>query len=254
MIKVVLLGAGNVATHLFEAFQLSDNIKVVQVYNQSKKRLAPFQKLVDTTTDLKKLKAADVYIIAIKDDAIEKLSNQLSLTDQLIVHTSGSISIDALNTHKRYGVFYPLQTFTKGKKVDFTQIPICLETALKSDYCIILNLANSISEAVYDINSEQRKTLHIAAVFVNNFVNHLYQKSQEICNENNVPFKILHPLLLETAHKALKMAPVKAQTGPAIRNDHKVIENHLNNLNSQQQKDIYTLLTKSIQETHGNKL
>ncbi|MFD0964013.1 Rossmann-like and DUF2520 domain-containing protein [Pseudofulvibacter geojedonensis] len=254
MIKVVLLGAGNVATHLFEAFQQSNEIDVVQVYNQSKNRLRSFKERVSTTTNLKELKKADVYIIAIKDDAIEKLSNQLPHTDRLIVHTSGSVSINSLSKHNRHGVFYPLQTFTKGKEVNFKTIPICLETAVITDYIILEKLAKAISQAVYNINSTQRKALHVAAIFVNNFVNHLYQKSNEICEEHKVPFEVLHPLLLETAQKALEMNPLKAQTGPAIRKDQKIIESHIKNLSTQQQKDIYTILTKSIQETHGNKL
>lgn len=254
MIKVVLLGAGNVSTHLFEAFQETKTASVIQVYNRSKKRLQGFNHLVDTTSSLNELKEADIYIIAVKDDSVEALSKKLTLLNKLVVHTSGSIAMEALNNNHRYGVFYPLQTFTKGKQVDFSSIPICLETNIQSDIEILEKLAQSISQAVYKIDSVQRKALHVAAVFVNNFVNHLYQKGHEICQEHQVPFEVLHPLLLETAKKVTSLTPKESQTGPAIRNDQAVINNHIESLATQQQKDIYTLLTKSIQETHGNKL
>jgi len=254
MIKVVLLGAGNVATHLFEAFQETKTASVIQVYNRSKKKLQDFNHLVHTTSSLNELKEADIYIIAVKDDSIEGLGKKLTLLNKLVVHTSGSIAMEALNNNHRYGVFYPLQTFTKGKQVDFSSIPICLETNIQSDIEILEKLAQSISKAVYRIDSTQRKALHVAAVFVNNFVNHLYQKGHEICQEHQVPFEVLHPLLLETAKKITSLTPKESQTGPAIRNDQAVINNHIESLTTQQQKDIYTLLTKSIQKTHGNKL
>lgn len=252
MIKVVLLGAGNVATHLFEAFKESNEVEVVQVYNRTKTKLKAFTKYTNTTNSLSELENADVYIISVNDDAIESVSNSLILDNRLIVHTSGSVTIEALKKHKNRGVFYPLQSFTKNKEVDFTTVPMCLETALKSDYSVLETMAKSISKSVYSINSNQRKSLHVAAVFVNNFVNHLYHQAHQICKENDVPFKVLHPLLLETAQKAIEIGPKNAQTGPAKRNDNDVIQNHIQQLPQQIQKDIYSLLTKSIQETYGN--
>lgn len=252
MIKVVLLGAGNVATHLFEAFKESNEVEVVQVYNRTKTKLKAFTKYTNTTNSLSELENADVYIISVNDDAIESVSNSLILDNRLIVHTSGSVTIEALKKHKNRGVFYPLQSFTKNKEVDFTTVPMCLETALKSDYSVLETMAKSISKSVYSINSNQRKSLHVAAVFVNNFVNHLYHQAHQICKENDVPFKVLHPLLLETAQKAIEIDPKNAQTGPAKRNDNDVIQNHIQQLPQQIQKEIYSLLTKSIQETYGN--
>lgn len=252
MIKVVLLGAGNVATHLFEAFKESNEVEVVQVYNRTKTKLKAFTKYTNTTNSLSELENADVYIISVNDDAIESVSNSLILDNRLIVHTSGSVTIEALKKHKNRGVFYPLQSFTKNKEVDFTTVPMCLETALKSDYSVLETMAKSISKSVYSINSNQRKSLHVAAVFVNNFVNHLYHQAHQICKENDVPFEVLHPLLLETAQKAIEIDPKNAQTGPAKRNDNDVIQNHIQQLPQQVRKEIYSLLTKSIQETYGN--
>lgn len=254
MINVVILGAGNVATHLFNAFQETENIKVIQVYNRSKQKLAYFEKSTPTTSTISEIVEADIYIISVADDSIASLSQQLHFKKRLIVHTSGSVAMNTISKSNNCGVFYPLQTFTVGKKVDFKTIPLCIEAEHKKNVLLLETLAKSISENIYKINSEQRKALHIAAVFVNNFVNHLYQKGEEICKENKVSFDILKPLIVETARKVVELSPINSQTGPAKRNDLKVIGQHLTDLNTTTQQDIYTLLTKSIQETHGNKL
>lgn len=254
MIKVVLLGAGNVASHLFAAFEKTTATSVIQVYNRTKKALYEFQGKTNITTDLSQIIDADVYIIAIKDDAIASFSEMLPFTNKLIVHTSGATSITAITNHDRRGVFYPLQTFTKDKSIDFKDIPLCIEAAHETDLKLLENLANAISDQVYFINSSQRKALHVAAVFACNFVNHLYQKGEEICNEHQVPFEVLHPLIIETAHKIIQLSPKDSQTGPAVRNDQEVLAKHLSELNTTTQQEIYKLLSKSIQETHGNKL
>ena len=253
MIKIVLLGTGNVATHLFNAFQNNDDTEVIQVYNRSYKNLDRF-KTVNTTTSISKLKTADIYIIAIADDSITGLSKKLQFHKKLVVHTSGSIPMQAISNQNKRGVFYPLQTFSVNKPVDFKTIPLCVEAEFSDDLILLKHLANTISNSVYQINSIQRKALHIAAVFVNNFTNHLYQKGEEICLEHKVPFDILKPLIQETASKITRLSPEKSQTGPAIRNDQKVIQQHLGDLHSTTQQEIYKLLTKSIQQTHGNKL
>ena len=192
MINLVILGAGNVATHLFNAFYLADNTTVIQVYNRSEKNLAYFKEKTNTTTSISKLLDADVYIIAISDDNITALSDKLPFHDKLVIHTSGSVAINQIRNQNNSGVFYPLQTFTAGKKVDFKSIPLCIEASEKSDLNILESLAKNISNHVYHIDSKQRKALHIAAVFVNNFVNHLYQKGAEICKEHQVSFDILN--------------------------------------------------------------
>ncbi len=171
----------------------------------------------------------------------------------MVVHTSGSVNIEALNDRNRKGVFYPLQTFSKSKEVDFNIIPICLEAQNQSDYKTLETVAKSISEVIYQVNSEQRRGLHVASVFVSNFVNHLYQMGNEICTENNLSFDILKPLIQETANKILTLSPQEAQTGPAKRNDTQTINSHLSFLTDENQKEIYKLLTKSIID-HGKKL
>jgi predicted short-subunit dehydrogenase-like oxidoreductase (DUF2520 family) len=141
-----------------------------------------------------------------------------------------------------------LQSFSKNKAVDFKNIPICLETESELEYYFLEKIAKTISDKIYNINSLQRKSLHVSAVFVNNFVNHLYQIGNDICNENNVDFDILKPLILETANKIIEISPKSAQTGPAKRKDSVVIEQHLDFLKDENQQNIYKILTQSIQQ------
>ena len=250
MVTVVILGAGNIAQHLYTVFQNTESIQVVQVYNRSEKALQYFN-AVHTTTNLKDIVEAAVYIIAVADDAIASISNKIPFTDRFVVHTSGSASMHVLHKKNRRGVFYPLQTFTKGTQVDFATIPLCLEAADKTDFKLLHSMAAAIGSTSYRISSEQRRALHVSAVFVNNFSNHLYRIAHEICEANNVPFKILNPLIQETANKLNTLTPYMAQTGPAKRGDEKTINDHIAKLEKDIHKEIYTLLTQSIGKTYG---
>jgi predicted short-subunit dehydrogenase-like oxidoreductase (DUF2520 family) len=253
MIRVVLLGGGNVAYHLTKKLITTEGIKLVQVYNRSLDKIQYLEPKTLITNNLSKLKDADVYIIAISDDAICSLSSALSLKNKLVIHTSGSMAIDDLHSQGNKGVLYLLQSFSKNREIDFSSIPICIEAENKNDLELLRTLAYSLSNHIYEINSIQRKKLHVAAVFVNNFVNHLYHIGSEICAENNVPFEILHPLIIESAHKIKDLTPFESQTGPAKRKDEKIIKKHITLLDKNQQ-EIYKLLTKSIQSTYGKKL
>jgi predicted short-subunit dehydrogenase-like oxidoreductase (DUF2520 family) len=253
MIQVVLIGSGNVAQHLIMAFAKSPEINISQVFSRQKNTLTPLLDPRKITSNFNELIEADVYIIAVSDDAISEVSSQLPFKNRLVVHTSGSISMDSLDSKNRKGVFYPLQTFSKNTEVDFSTIPICLESDNKADFELLEKLAQSISKNTYAINGEQRKVLHVSAVFVNNFVNHLYQIGNTICMENKLPFDILKPLILETAHKIMRLSPNDAQTGPAKRKDKKTIQAHLDFLSDENQSNIYTILTQSIQN-NGKKL
>ncbi len=254
MIQVVLLGTGNVATHLFRAFSGSEEVRVVQVYNHAPKSLERFKNEVSVTTSLENLKPADIYVIALKDDAIAEVAKELQQQDGLIVHTSGAVHLDVLKNCRRSGVFYPLQTFSKDQPLDYSEVPFCLEAKDEKDLELLKNLANRISGKTYEVSSEQRKKLHLAAVFVCNFVNHLYAIGEEICTENKLPFNILQPLIAETAKKITRSSPADVQTGPAKRNDISTIEAHLQQLSSSENKEIYRVLTRAIQTSHGKKL
>jgi predicted short-subunit dehydrogenase-like oxidoreductase (DUF2520 family) len=251
MITVNIIGSGNVAQHLISVFQQTENIALQQVFSRKRENvthLVSDAKIVTTYSDLK---PADISIISVSDDAIAEVSNQLPFENQLVVHTSGSINMNILDSKNRKGVFYPLQTFSKAKAVNFKKVPFCLETENQNDYVILETVAKSISDKVFKINSEQRQSLHVAAVFVNNFTNHLYQLGNEICEVNKIPFEILYPLIQETADKIKTLSPLQAQTGPAKRNDQKTIEKHLSFLEDENKKRIYQLLTQSIQNNNG---
>jgi predicted short-subunit dehydrogenase-like oxidoreductase (DUF2520 family) len=247
MIRITLIGSGNVAQHLIKAFTKSEGIEIGQVFSRKKESLVHLIESDKIVTRFSDLKAADLYVISISDNAISEVSEQLPFQNQLVVHTSGTSSIAILSSKNRRGVFYPLQTFSIAKPVDFSTIPICLEAENQTDYSILETVADSISNAVFSISSEQRKAIHISAVFVNNFTNHLYQIGQQICEEHLVPFEILKPLILETAEKIKTLTPVDAQTGPAKRHDSTTIEAHLNYLTDENQRNIYKILTQSIQ-------
>lgn len=257
MIKIVLIGSGNLAQHLIVAFEAAakhlQKTELIQVYAREAHKLEHLLPLDKITTDFKALKEADIYIIAVSDNAIETVSSQLPFQDKLVVHTSGAASMDLLDSKNRKGVFYPLQSFTKNKKVNFKKIPICLETQTESDYQLLAQLAQSISNQTHAINSEQRKTLHVAAVFVNNFANHLFAIGEDLCVENKMPFEILQPLIQETVDKISVLSPREAQTGPASRHDSETIATHEQLLKNENQLNIYKTLTQSIQD-NGKKL
>lgn len=254
MIKATIIGSGNVAQHLIQAFQKSSLIELSQVFSresESVSHLVPKEKI---TSELDKLSESDIYIIAVSDSAIAEVSSNLPFENKLVVHTSGSLPMEELSSKNRRGVFYPLQTFTKGKEVDFSVIPTCLESEFDDDYTILEDLAEAINSKHYLISSEQRKSLHVAAVFVNNFTNHLYQIGKDICDEHMLPFEILKPLIAETAQKGQSLSPLDAQTGPAKRHDQNTIDAHLALLSDTNQKEIYKILTQSIQHSHVKKL
>jgi predicted short-subunit dehydrogenase-like oxidoreductase (DUF2520 family) len=247
MIRITLIGSGNVAQHLIKAFTKSELVEIAQVFSRKKESLSSiidYEKIVDNYDDLTE---TDLYIIAVSDKAISDVSKQLPFQNRIVVHTSGAASLDVLDAKNRKGVFYPLQTFSKKKDLDFSTIPVCLEAENTFDFRVLETVAKSISNAVFAINSDQRKALHVAAVFVNNFTNHLYQIGQEICEEHQVPFEVLRPLIQETAEKINTLDPIDAQTGPAKRKDSTTIDAHLQYLTNENQKNIYKILTQSIQ-------
>jgi predicted short-subunit dehydrogenase-like oxidoreductase (DUF2520 family) len=253
MISVIILGAGNVATHLFKALNKAENASVIQWFNRNIDAIKPYKNEVKITDDLNALKDADIYILAISDDAISKLSSQLPFENRLVVHTSGSVSVYDLDKKHKRGVLYPLQTFSKDAEIDFVNVPICIETLDKKSYPLLKTLARSTGSPTKRVNSDQRKVLHLAAVYVNNFTNQLYRIGHEITESEGAEFDLLKPLILETAKKIQNMSPYMAQTGPAKRYDKKTIKKHLKAIQNPHHKDVYELLTASIQQTHGRK-
>ncbi|MFY7739766.1 MAG: Rossmann-like and DUF2520 domain-containing protein [Flavobacterium sp.] len=253
MISITILGSGNVAQHLIKVISKSTILEVCQVFARNKETISHLVDSDKITNDILELKNADLYIIAISDDAIQSVSNSLFFSDKLVAHTSGSVAMEELSDKNRKAVFYPLQTLSKKKEVDFSTVPLCIEAQNEADLHLLNKIATSISDKVFEVDSDQRKSLHVAAVFVSNFVNHLYKIGSDICIEHKVPFEILKPLILETAKKVQVIEPNEAQTGPAKRNDTSTINKHLTILTDENQKDIYKILTKSIID-NGKKL
>lgn len=246
MVKVTIIGSGNVAQHLITAFANSDSTELVQVFSRDISKVAHLVSSEMITSDFNSLTDADIYIISVLDDAIAEVSKQLPFTGKLVVHTSGSQPLEILDAKNRRGVFYPLQTFTKNKPVNFREIPICLEAGDICDYEILESVARCISDKIFAIDSKQRKALHVAAVFASNFTNHLYKIASDVCRENNMPFEILKPLIGETANKIRLLSPEDAQTGPAKRNDQQTIAAHLDFIKDIGRNELYKILTQSI--------
>jgi predicted short-subunit dehydrogenase-like oxidoreductase (DUF2520 family) len=250
MITVVLLGACNVATHLYKAFSKAENVSVVQWYNRTLSSISLYTNNVDITDNLNELKDADIYILAVSDDSIAQLSQDLPFENRLIAHTSGSVAMHDLDKKNQISVFYPLQTFSKDADIDITKVPMCIEVYQKENRQLLKDLAKAIGCKPHKISTEQRQSIHLAAVYVNNITNHLYRIGPEICESNNLEFDIMKPLILETARKIQTLSPYVAQTGPAKRNDKKTIKRHLKQIESDEHKAIYELLTASIKKTH----
>lgn len=254
MISVIVIGAGNVGSHLVKAFESSEKINLVQWYFRDKKSIVGPTKEIELCNNLNNLKLADIYIIAINDKAIEALSKQLPFENRLVVHTSGSVALKKLDMKHKRGVFYPLQTFSKNSDLKFSEIPFCIETMDKEDSDQLKTLATYMGSPSYMINTEQRQALHLSAVFINNFSNQLYRIAHELTDYKSVNFDVLKPLILETARKVQLMSPYNAQTGPAKRNDYVTINHHLRNLESHPEyQSLYKQLTNSIKTTHGLK-
>lgn len=250
MIKVVLLGAGNVAIHLAIALKEAGSVSLIQRFSRSNKNSGFFDPLIPVTDELQKLKEADIYIIAVNDDAIGGLTDQLSHLKGLVVHTSGTVPIDAIHKNLRRGVLYPVQTFSKERALDFKQVPLAIETSDQTDFALLKKLALNLSHTVHEVDSHQREKLHISAVFANNFSNYMYLMAKEICLEHQLSFDILKPLIMETAQKIMDLDPYDAQTGPAKRNDRKVVEKHLSLLEGEQ-KEIYNIVARAIRNTYS---
>lgn len=250
MQDVILIGYGNVGQSLYKAIQATSGFRVTQIMVRTTAKVPglPGTRVISDPKDLIK---ADLYLICVSDDAIREVSNSLPFDDRLVAHTSGAAPVSVLEKHRRTGVFYPLQSFSKSKEVVWKDVPLCLEANSVQDLNLLKQLAGSLSQRVYEINTEQRKKIHLAAVIVNNFVNHLYYLAENLCKDHDIPFEVLHPLIMETSGKILQLPPLEAQTGPARRNDQKTLNSHLLQVKGTSLEEIYTLLTSSIIATYG---
>ena len=246
-LTAVIIGSGNVATHL--AKKLSESVDILQIYSRNLNHArqladATGAKAIDNIADIKK--GADIYIISVNDDAIQEIVSKIGKNDSLWVHTSGSVPMDSLKSlSQHYGVLYPMQTFSKDVPVDMEKVPIFIEGSDDATLEEISRFANKISPNVSLADSEARKKLHIAAVFACNFTNYLWGFSVDILQSIGQHLSVMEPLVKATFEKALQVSPHEGQTGPARRNDTATIQKHLNELQGEA-KELYSLLSQNI--------
>ena len=258
--KLIIIGSGNIATHIGKAL-LCNGLEIVQVISRNKIHANSLAKKLNCKAeiDLKKIAKADIYLIAVSDSEIKNVVKQLSkvvgtattqmVTKPLVMHTAASVSIKILdNKNWNSGILYPLQSLKKNAATDLKTVPFIISGKSK----LIKQLAALISDNVVAMNDEQRLALHVSAVFVNNFSNHLVAIAQKICKQEKIDFKLLQPLLQETFERLKNMPAAESQTGPAIRGDRNTIENHLQFFNNPTYKKIYNELSKSIQQNSRN--
>ena len=224
--KIVIIGAGNVAFHLIKSITNSGH-QLVQIYNRTIENINESTKKIPLSDSIGGIYPnADIYIICVKDNAIEEIANQLKMNNKLVLHTSGNRTMDILqNSSSNYGIFYPIQSFTKDIPLNFKKVPIIIEANNAEALEMLKSFAESISERVIEMDLEKRQKLNIAGVFVNNFTNHLYHLMDEYLDKESIDFSILHPIIQNTVDKIKIKSPRACQTGPAIRKDQETIEN-----------------------------
>lgn len=256
--KVVVIGAGNLATHLTVALKKS-GFTIVQIFSRTEDAASQLAKIVESTwtINLQELnQEADIYIFALRDDILAETINKINIPNALLVHTAGSINISIFaNKSNPHGVIYPLQTFSKAKKLDFNTVPIFIEGDNEETTKLLLSIVGKLTTKCFEINSEQRLKLHLSAVFACNFVNYLYTVAEEIVGEAQLTFDVLKPLIAETADKTRTLSPKDAQTGPAVRFDNEVMEKHKTLLVGKPELlELYTLMSQEIYKNSKSKV
>ncbi len=256
--KVSFIGSGNLAWHLAPALDNTD-FAVKEVYSQTRKHAAAlvdrlYQAEIKSTLDFSN-SASRIFIIAVSDDVIEDIANEIILPpNAILVHTSGSQPLSLLGyaSTLNIGVLYPLQTFSKEKKIDFKDVPFFIESENAETEKILLTMAKAVSKKVSKITSQKRKALHVAAVFASNFVNHMLTLSQDVLEKNDLEFNLLKPLIVEQINKALDIGPDRAQTGPAFRGDVEILDKHFEFLSEDEEKsEIYKIISQNILDRYN---
>ncbi|MDE5730511.1 MAG: DUF2520 domain-containing protein [Alistipes sp.] len=255
MKNIVLIGSGNLAEALAEAICRCEGIELRQIFGRNAARVAELSARtgIPGCTDPAHLAAADLYLLAVSDAAIPQLAASLPFGEgAAVVHTAGGIGLEALPERiARRGVLYPLQTFTQGRQVDFSRIPLFVEGSDDSFAGELEQLARRLSRTVARADSTRRAQLHLAAVFACNFVNHLYAVGAEVLRGADLPFETLAPLIEETAAKAIASGdPARMQTGPAVRGDLTTQQHHRRLLAARPDLErIYETLSEHIWQT-----
>ena len=251
--KVVCLGAGNVATHLVKGLY-DKSFDIVQIYSRTRESASALAKEVHAVpvTDLKDIIAdADLYIFALKDSVLEGVASQIPSNNGLWIHTAGSVAMDIFSNYTTYyGVLYPFQTFSKSRTVDWKAVPVFTEGSDTKSHMTIKAIASQLSEKVFDLSSENRQYLHLTGVFACNFTNHMYALSEQFLKKAGLPFDVVLPLIDETAAKVHTLTPEEAQTGPAVRFDERIINHHLHLIEDEDLKQLYKLISEDIHKSN----
>ena len=247
--KIAILGSGNVAYHLAKMFK-EKNIPISQIFGRNEKDLQEISEQFEIPFSTTELADAELYFIAVNDDAVAAISKNINNQNSLVAHTSGSLPKEILEGNYRKASFYPLQTFSKSKMLQYSEIPFFVEAENEADSQILENLALKISEKVMKSDYEKRKYIHLTAVFACNFVNHLFARAKEISDSQQIPFHYFLPLIKETTSKIEKIEPKLAQTGPAIRNDEKILQLHEALITEEEHLKIYQVMNESIKKMY----
>jgi len=290
MNKIVIIGSGNVATHIALALTVAGN-EIIQVYSHTLSNAHTLAKRIDEEKSALKeqyrfignvseygaqgilennieqisltdytdqlnliIPKADYYIFSIKDDALIEVLENLPILEGLCLHTAGSVPMDIFSSFtNQYGVMYPLQTFSKDRNIDFSEVPFFIEASNQDSLLKLQTLVQDLSKKIYTLDSEKRKHLHLAAVFACNFTNHMYTLSSDILEQIGIETTVLNPLIEETARKIKTTHPKQAQTGPAVRYDINIINKHIEMIEDDGIKQIYQLLSQSIHKHNVTK-
>ena len=248
MKNITFIGSGNVATILSMELQRK-GYNILEVWSKTEKsaKILADKLSCNYCVDLKNLKNPDLFIVSIKDEYIKDVVSLIQNKEIPIVHTSGSVGLDVFSNNNNFGVFYPLQTFSKEVPLKFNNLPICIEANNELTQKDLIKIGKSISSNVHLVDSKQREKIHIAAVISCNFTNHMLTISESLMKENELKFDLLKPLIRETFEKALTNSPKKVQTGPAVRKDLGIIQKHINLLSYDDKlKKLYSLISRHI--------
>jgi predicted short-subunit dehydrogenase-like oxidoreductase (DUF2520 family) len=251
--KIAILGAGNLAWNLAPALEDAGH-EITEVYARDLQKAKEITERIYTAVPKDDLdfseSRAELFILAIKDDALSEVADQVILPEgSILVHTSGAIPMEVLSQSSAsyVGVFYPLQSFTKGKKVDFEEVPFLLESEDEGSLQLLKKVAKSLSQLVYILRAKDRQAVHVAAVFASNFTNHMLRIAEDILHRQGLDAELLKPLIIESISKSLQLGARKAQTGPAIREDYETLETHHHFLAyNEQLAEIYRLISQDI--------
>jgi len=251
VLKAFFIGSGKLAVNLAHAFRESD-VQITGIYSKTKEHAEKFAEQFSTLAipNLESIPAnCDIYFLAVNDSVIKSIADKLKVNG-IVVHCSGMVSMDSLSAQAHKGVFWPIQSFSSDHYADFKQIPVCIQSDDETDYRILESLADRISKNVIEVSETERQYLHLAAVMVNNFSNHLFTLAADLLQKKHINFDLLKPLIQETANKINCISPSLAQTGPACRKDFDTMSKQEELLKDQPKiLEIYRLLSSSIMDT-----